>query len=223
MTVSSPTSPSSTSPPTTPVPDTPTPLAAVYEALVEPEAFATAWARATPPPEERGLLGLGRSDLPVMAGLLATASLGVGSYAAALHAHDGALALASHGLTAILAAGVAWTAALPTLTVLGALTGSKLPVRSVLFAAMVAVSFGGLAMLASLPVLWFFELCLPYGWARLAVALVTCVGVGVSMKDVFGRVMAALEGPRLLHHAWLLLLTIIGTEMFVVVGLFDLL
>ena len=197
------------------------PIPAIHHALVEPEAFATSWAATAPGPEETTLLGLGMADLPVMAGLVATASLGVGAYAAALHAHAGPVDLLSHGLSAILAAGVAWTASLPTLTVLGALTGSKLPVRSVLYAALVAVSFGGLAMLASLPVLWFFELALP-GATRLVVALITCAGVGVSMKDVFSRVMAALEGPRLLHHAWLLLLSVIGAEMFVVVGLFDL-
>ncbi len=200
-----------------------TPLIHIRQALVEPEAFATAWADAGPAPEETTLLGLGRRDLPVMAGLVTMASLGVGSYAAALHAHAGPAELAWHGLTAILAAGIAWGAALPTLTILGALTGSKLPVRSVLFAALVAVSFGGLAMLASLPVLWFFEMALPFSATRLVVALVTCAGVGVSMKDVFSRVMAALEGQRLLHHAWLFLLTLIGAEMFLVVGLFDLL
>jgi len=195
-------------------------LSAVHHALREPESFAVAWA--ADPPAEPGLLGLGARDLPVFVGLLATASAGVGAYAAALHAHAGLGSMLLHGGSAVAAAGVAWSATLPSLYVMGSLLGSRLATRSLLLAAMVTVSFGGIAMLASLPVLWFFELCLPYGWTRLLVALITFAGVGVSMKDVFSRVMAALEGPRIVHHLWLFLLTVVGAELFFVVGVFDL-
>jgi hypothetical protein len=139
-----------------------------------------------------------------------------------LHAHAGALpALAGAG-AAVAAAGAAWCATLPTLTVIGALQGSRLPARTVLIAAMVTVSFGGLAMLASVPVLWFVELCLPHAWARLGVSLVSFAGVGLSMGDVFSRIMADLEGHRARHFAWLLLLSLVGAELFWVLGLFDL-
>jgi hypothetical protein len=195
---------------------------AVRAALVAPETFARQAAEAPPAPGPAWLPIGSRADLSTMAALAATASLGVGAYGAAMHAHAGLARAASQGLLAVAAAGGAWCATLPALYVLGTLSGSRLAGRVVALGALVTVSFGGLAMLASVPVLWFVELCLPHGWARLLVALVSFAGVGLSMADVFLRVMGTLEGPRFRHLAWLLLLGLVGAELFWVVGLFDL-
>jgi hypothetical protein len=185
-------------------------LSLVLEALREPESFARRWAL------ER------RAPFTLLASLAATASVGVGAYGAAMHISEDALAAGQGGAAAILAAGIAWTASLPSLYVLGSLRGSRLTLQSLALATLVTVSFGGVAMLASIPVLWFFELCLPYSAARLFINAVVFLGVGASMSDVFIRVMAGLEGRRLLHFAWLGLLGMLGAEMFYVVGLFDL-
>ena len=197
-------------------------LSAVREALTRPERFTTTLASAPVGAPHRHAQLIRSSDLPALLALGATASLGVAAYGAALHAHAGVGAALAGAGAAVAAAGTAWCATLPTLTVIGALQGSRLPARTVLIAAMVTVSFGGLAMLASIPVLWFVELCLPHSWARLAVSFVSFAGVGLCMADVFGRVMAELEGHRLRHFAWLLLLSLVGAELFWVLGLFDL-
>jgi hypothetical protein len=88
-------------------------------------------------------------------------------------------------------------------------------------AALVTTSWGGLAMLASMPINLFFTAALPYPAFVLLVNLVVFAGVGVSMVDVFGRVMAALEPTRgLAPVAWLALVGAIGAELFFAFGLF---
>ena len=119
----------------------------VLRALRTPEAFALESAETAPP--------------TVHAALALTASLGVGLYGLAMHLPQGLAAAAEGGVAAILAAGVAWSATLPSLYVIGSLNGSALSLRAVALATLLAVSFGGFAMIASIPVLWFFELCLP--------------------------------------------------------------
>lgn len=180
----------------------------VYQALREPESFAQAHAE--------------RPNSLTLAALVGTASLGVGAYGAAMHAWDGAAAMGQNGALAVAAAGIAWTASLPTLLVLGSMNGSRLRPAGVALATLITVSFGGLAMLASIPVLWFFELCVPYTAMRVFVNLLVFSGVGLCMGDVFLRVMARLEGFRFLHLAWLGLLSVVGAEMFYVLGLFNL-
>lgn len=180
----------------------------VLHALREPERFAEEWTRDRVAP------------LSLLASFAVTASVGVGAYGAAMHLHDGVIAAALGGGAAISAAGAAWSATVPSLYVLGTLNGSRLSLPSVLLATLVTVSFGGLAMLASVPVLWFFELCIPHDHMRVLVSLVVFAGVGVSMADVFFRVMARIEGGRFRHLAWLGLLSVVGVEMFYLFGLF---
>lgn len=184
-------------------------LDTVLTALREPERYAQSHAFANPP----------LADLAALAGM---ATLGVGAYGAAMHAHAGVGAAALGLGAAVAAAGATWTATIPSLYVLGSLNGSKLDLRGVALTTLTMVSFGGVAMLASVPVLWFFEVCLPYGWARLLVNLVTFAGVGMSMADVWVRSMRRVEGTRLLHLSFLCLFGAIGLEMFWVFGLFNL-
>ena len=135
------------------------------------------------------------ADPRLLVALVATAAAGVGAYGAAMHASGGALAMLRAGALATLAAGLAWSATLPSLHILGSLTGSRVRWRALLLASLITVSFGGLAMFASIPVLWFFELCVPHRLMRIAINLVVFAGVGLSMADVFARGDGDAGGP----------------------------
>ena len=187
----------------------PRPVQVVLHALRSPEAWTAAW---TAEPRSRP------ADLGALGALLSVAALGVGVYGAAVHVPEGAQAAAAGALAAAGGAGIAWMASLPTLLIVGALLGSPLRGRAVLFAAAVTVSFAGLAMLASVPVLWFFAYAAPT--LRALVVLASFLGVGICMADVFLRVMRRLDAARFLHLLWLGLLGLIGAEMFAVLGLF---
>jgi hypothetical protein len=152
-------------------------------------------------------------------GLLLVAGLGVATWGAALHLPNGVPAMTRGALAAASACTLAWISSLPTLLILGSILGSRLPFAVVLRASVVTVTFAGLALLASVPVLWYFELAAPQ--LRLPIALMTLAGVGASMLEVFSRIMAQLEGARLWNRLWLLLLASIGAELFFAFGLFS--
>ncbi len=88
-------------------------------------------------------------------------------------------------------------------------------------AALVTTSWGGLALIASIPINLFFTAALPQPVLVLVVNLIVFAGVGVAMADVFARVMAALEPARGKAPAWwLALVGAIGAELFYALGLF---
>jgi len=155
--------------------------------------------------------------------LIANAIFGTAVYGLTMHMHAGLGAMLQSGFTAPLAAGSAWGLALPALYILGAQLGSRLDFTTTLLAASLTVSFGALAMLASVPISWFFTLALPYASVRLLVNLTVFAGVAVAMTDTFLRVMKALEPERgtSFASAWLCLLGIIGGELFWLLGLFN--
>jgi hypothetical protein len=125
------------------------------------------------------------------------------------------------GLACTVAAGIAWGLPLPALYILNSLTGSRLRPSTTLLAALVTTSWGGLAMLASLPITLFFTAALPSPAVALLVNLVVFAGVGVAMVDVFGRVMEQLEPARgRAPVCWLLLVGALGSELFYAFGLF---
>lgn len=121
-----------------------------------------------------------------------------------------------------LAAGIAWSLPLPALYILNSLTGSRLRASTTFLAALVTTSWGGLALLASLPIAWFFTVAVSKAVVLLAVHLAVFTGVGVAMADVFSRVMERLEPQRGRQPAWwLLLVGILGAELFHALGLFN--
>jgi hypothetical protein len=180
-------------------------------ALRDPEAFAVAWNE-------------GRTDYqwPVWVSLLATAIVGTTTYGMTMGLLGGAGDILFKGFICTLAAGLAWAIPLPALYILNSLSGSRLAASSTLLAALVTVSWGGLAMIASIPINWFFTATVPQPTFVLIVNLIVFTGVGVSMVDVFRRVMLRLEPQR--HFAplwWLMIVGVIGSELFFFFGLFQ--
>ncbi|HUE15005.1 MAG TPA: hypothetical protein VMR25_12620 [Planctomycetaceae bacterium] len=182
----------------------------VGRALREPEEFAERW-RA----------GAVRYNGWVWTSLLATAILGTVTYGMTMGLLGGASQIFSKAFVCTFAAGMAWTIALPALYVLNSLAGSKLSISSTVLAALVTVSWGGLAMMASIPINWFFTTAIPHPGFVLVVNLVVFAGVGVAMIDVFRRVMHRLEPDRGTYPAWwLCLVAALGCELFFQLGLF---
>ena len=76
-------------------------------------------------------------------------------------------------------------------------------------------------MIASIPINWFFTAAMPNASFIFLVNLVIFAGVGIAMIDVFGRVMERLEPQRGRDPAWwLVLVGVIGLELFYSCGLF---
>jgi hypothetical protein len=190
-------------------------------ALKEPEAFALCWHQeGTPYPWS------------VFAALALTAILGTTTYGMIMGLLTGPADMLAGGLYCTLAAGIAWGLALPTLYILNSLFGSRLRASTTFLAALVTTSWGGLAMIASIPIGWFFTAALPEevrlfslqfsrAAAVLIVHLVVFAGVGVAMTDVFRRVMLTLEPERGYWPVWwLVLVATVGAELFYQFDLF---
>jgi hypothetical protein len=179
-------------------------------ALREPEEFALRWAR-------------GDVCYPwwVWLSLGMTAVLGTTTYGMTMGLLGGTSEVFLKGLLCTLAAGLAWGIPLPALYVLNSLSGARLSAGSTLLAALVTTSWGGLAMIASIPINWFFSTAVPQSGFVLLVNLAIFAGVGVAMIDVFQRVMRRLEPDReSLPTWWLVLVGTIGSELFYFFGLF---
>jgi hypothetical protein len=194
-------------------------VAHVGQALREPEEFARRW---------HG----GEELYPwwVFAALAATAALGTTTYGLTMGLLGGPRAVALGAVHCTAAAGLAWGVALPALYIFNSLSGSRLRASTTLLAALVTTSWGGLAMVASIPINWFFTVALAdlvadparVAWLVRGVNLVVFTGVGVAMTDVFGRVMEALEPDRGRWPVlWLAIVAAIGGELFYAFGLFQ--
>lgn len=155
--------------------------------------------------------------------LIVNAVLGLAVYGLVMGMPAGPGAMLTTAVRAPLAAGLAWTIALPALYIVNTALGSRLDASTTFLAALTTVSFGALAMLASVPVAWFFELTLPHPAIRLLTHALVFAGVGVCMSDVFLRVMKALEPERSRAYAvvWLTLVAVIGGELMVLFDVFS--
>src|SRR5262249_45395565 len=165
----------------------------------------------------------GRSDYqwPVWAALLATAILGTTTYGMTMGLLGGAGDIFYKAFVCTLAAGLAWGIPLPALYILNSLSGSRLSAASTLLAALVTTSWGGLAMIASIPINWFFTAAIPHAGFVLLINLIVFTGVAVAMIDVFRRTMLRLEPNRGAAPTWwLVLVGSIGCELFYAFGLF---
>src|SRR5436305_5617854 len=145
-------------------------LAHVGQALREPEAFALRWHREGAP-----------YAWEVFAALALTAIAGTLTYGLTLGVLGGPGRMVAGALSCTLAAGLAWSLPLPALYILNSLTGSRLRASTTFLAALVTTSWGGLALIASIPINLFFTAALPQPTCVLLVNLVVFAGVGVSM------------------------------------------
>lgn len=188
-------------------------------ALRDPEEFALRWDR--------------QSDyrIAIWAALGLTAMAGTALYGVTLGIGAGIAPMFTKAILLTIAAGFAWAVPLPALYVINSLTGSRLRTSTTLLAALVTTSWGGLAMIASVPIGWFFSVALPAQVPDLissttadrivgAVNLIVFTGVGVSMADIFRRVMHALEPQRTAPLWFLALVGLIGAQLFYLLGLF---
>jgi len=185
-------------------------LVHVGAALREPEEFAQRWQS-----------GAAQYNAWVWGGLLGTAIFGTTTYGMTMGLLGGVQNVLLKGLICTFAAGTAWSVALPALYILNSLSGSQLSFSSTVLAALVTVSWGGLAMVASIPINWFLLTAIPHPGFALVMNLTVFAGVGVSMTDVFRRVMRRLDPTRELFPVWwLVLVAAIGNELFFHLGLF---
>ena len=102
--------------------------------------------------------------------LLLNAVFGLAVYGLTMQIHNGALAMGRAAVLTPLAAGGAWMMALPALYIFKSAWGSQLNVYATILAASVTVCFGAWAMLASVPINWFFSLSLPFPTIRCSIA-----------------------------------------------------
>jgi hypothetical protein len=183
----------------------------VGEALRDPERFAERWNN-----------GEANYRWWVWAALTLTAILGTTTYGMTMGLLGTADDVLAKSVKLTFAAGVAWAIPLPALYILNSLSGSRLKASSTLLAALVTVSWGGLAMMASIPVNWFLSAAISHAGFVLIVNLIVFAGVGTAMADVFQRVMSRLE-PHRGHPPiwWLFLVAAMGAELFYFLGLFD--
>ena len=191
-----------------------------FAALREPEEFAVSW--------HQDKISY-RSIIWLALGL--TAAAGTSIYGLTIGLGQGAGVVLYKSFAFTFAAGLAWAIPLPALYILNSLSGSKLRPGTTLLAALVTTSWGGLAMIASVPINWLFSTAVPDlpfltpAWARhvvLAVNAVIFTGVGVSMIDVFTRVLHRLEPRRDGEPTWYLALVgLIGLQLFYLFDLFQ--
>ena len=185
-------------------------IAHVSLALREPEEFAARW-------------NSGHVLYPwwVWGSLIATAILGTMTYGMTMGMSGDVETVLLKGLACTTAAGLAWGIPLPALYILNSLSGSRLRASSTLLAALVTTSWGGLAMVASIPINWFFTVAIPSPGFILLINLIVFTGVGIAMTDVFHRVMQRLEPHRGMTPIWWLgIVGTIGAELFYFFGLF---
>jgi hypothetical protein len=188
-----------------------TSLAHIHQALQDPEGFVLRWQS-----------GEQRYTWSVWIALALTAIVGTTTYGMTMGILGGVERVLMAGLSCTLAAGLAWGIPLPALYILNSMSGSRLPISSTVLAALVTTSWGGLAMIASIPINWFCTVAVPYEPFILIVNLVVFGGVGAAMIDVFGRLMQKLEPARGRTPAlWLLLVGAIGGELFYFFDLFN--
>ncbi len=160
-------------------------LTHISQALHEPEEFALRWHREGSP-----------YAWWVFAALALTAIVGTTTYGLSMGVLGGPKRMLACAIACTTAAGIAWALPLPALYILNSLSGSRLRMSTTFLAALVTTSWGGLALIASIPINWFFTVAIPDRLFVLMVNLVIFAGVGIAMVDVFSRVIAGLEPGR---------------------------
>src|SRR5712692_1817239 len=128
-------------------------IAHIGQALREPEGFALRWHHEGTP-----------YSWWVFLALALTSIVGTTTYGMAMGIIDGGSRMFECGIKFTAAAGIAWSLPLPALYILNSLAGSRLRASTTFLAALVTTSWGGLAMIASIPITWFFTVAITGTW-----------------------------------------------------------
>jgi|GEM_PF-4619288 len=143
--------------------------------------------------------------------LLVPATLGgLGWTAGAAVGSPHLLAAAAAGLVAPT---LLWAAGLPTLFVVGCQLGSALRLRQVLAVSLVALSFGGLALGAALPIAWFLRLALPWPQAAIGVHAALVAAAALASLDVLARALDAVEPASPARGLWFALFALTWVQV----------
>jgi hypothetical protein len=186
-------------------------FAHIGEALREPESFALRWHWEGSP-----------YHWSVFLALSLTAIAGTTAYGMIMGVLGEPSDMVRAGVLCTVAAGIGWSLPLPALYILNSLSGSRLRASTTFLVALVTTSWGGLAMIAAIPIAWFLSIALPYKAVVLVVHLAVFTAVGIAMIDVFCRVIESVEPSRGRAPAWwLLLVGAIGGELFYAFNLFQ--
>jgi hypothetical protein len=160
-------------------------------------------------------------DVAELARLAGAASLGVAGWGGMIHWYDGVGSALRGALHAVTVAGVSWGLAIPALVVMSSMVGSKLPTVRLLHASLMTVAFGGLAFLASVPVVGLVDLVYDHSvFARQASNTLCVLGVGACSAFIFFRITDEIEHLRALHIAWMGLFGTLFLEIAYLTDLF---
>jgi len=195
---------------TDPIPlgDAPTTM---LDALRDPESLLRAW-------RDHGTRAYPASLFAFLLGVTAAATA---AYGLTMGLPLGWQVALERAITFTLAAGAAWIVALPTLYIAGNILGHKLEASTTVLAATLTVHYGSLAMLASIPIHLLFAAVFANATVTFLINLVIFTGVGLCAADVLLRSIDVVDPTaRPFAVRWLVLLGVIGAELFSLAGIF---
>jgi len=188
-------------------------LAEVGRAIRRPEELATRW---------RSGVNEERPHPMVFVALAASAIAGTAAWGLIAGLPDGPVEMLSGAFWFPVATGSAWLLAFPALYVGNAIFGARPSLETTALVALICMSFGALALIATIPIVWFFGLAAPDDSFRSVVNIGVFASVGIAMIDTFARVIQKLEPDRspIYGFVWLGLVGCIGTELLVLSNAF---
>ncbi|MFO0930398.1 MAG: hypothetical protein U0736_25785 [Gemmataceae bacterium] len=163
-------------------------------AFRDPERFIERWHRGGTPYSAGVFLAL--------AGVAVVGTFAYGAVIALCRSTEAEAILQIAGLTT-LASAIAWVVPLPAIYILNSMTGLRLRASTTFLASLVSAAWGGLALLAFLPVALVYLLAFP-GNRQLALMahLIVFALTGFSMAVIFGRQVERLEPRRGNGRVW---------------------
>jgi uncharacterized membrane protein YidH (DUF202 family) len=177
-------------------------------ALRRPEDFVAGWRES----------GSARGAWP-FAALFLNAALCLAAYGMTVGFNrPGVTPMFDSSLRTVVAAGLPWLLALPGLYILNSAFGSRLDASTTFLAVLTTLSFGGLGLLVSMPVIWLFAVAAPFFAVHFLLNVLVLLTVAVAMLRMFHRVMSAIDPERKgpFPEVWLLLVFVLVVELMFV-------
>ncbi len=137
-----------------------------------------------------------------------------------MHALVGSETVVWGAVSNVAAAGLAWAVTAPALVVGARMAGEESAPARLGTATIVSLTFGAMALLASIPMVAFYVLA--SGWPVLGLVAhgLVIAGVGFSTAVVHRRVARRVGGSQLLHLAWLGLFGLLDLELALLMNVF---